>query len=198
MEITKEKKNKSYVAIIDTAKTLFWKYGISKVTVEEICEHANVSKMTFYRNFENKINVAEKVLRQLAEKGLSDYHKIMNAQISFQEKIHSLVQMEHDNSENLSEEFIRDVYGAKDSALKNILEEYQKRTSEALLDDLTKAQQEGELRKDLKINFVIYMINSLNEKLLDKRLTSMYGSTQELVVELTNFVFYGIMPKNEK
>lgn len=183
---------------MDAAKSLFWKYGIGKVTVEEICERAQVSKMTFYRNFENKIKVAERVLVELAEKGLSDYHKIMDAEMPFNEKIRHIVQMEHDNSENLSEDFIRDVYGASDPVLKNTLEEFQQKSSKALYDDLTIAQERGELRKDLKIDFVIYMINSLNEKLLDKRLTSMFGNTQELAVELTNFVFYGIMPKDKK
>lgn len=198
MEITTEKKSKSHLAILHAAKALFWKYGITKVTVEEICERAEVSKMTFYRNFENKINVAEKVLVQFAEKGLSDYRKIMESEILFNEKIQRLIQMKHDSSENLSEDFIRDLYGARDSVLKNTLEEYQQRSSKALFDDLTKAKKKGEIRKDLKIDFVIYMINSLNEKLLDKHLTSMFGNTQELAVELTNFVFYGIMPKNQK
>jgi len=198
MGLTEKKKSKSYLAIIDAAKSLFWKYGIGKVTVEEICERAEVSKMTFYRKFENKIEVAEKVLIQLAEKGLLDYRKIMEAGISFNEKIHLLVQMEHDNSENLSEDFLRDVYGAEDSRLKNRLEEFQKKSSQALYKDLSEAQKKGEIRKDLKIDFVIYMINSLNEKLLDKRLTSMFGNTQELAVELTNFIFYGIMPMDTK
>jgi hypothetical protein len=98
----------------------------------------------------------------------------------------------------MSEDFIRDVYGANEPRLKNRLEEYQKKSSKALYEDLTKAQKKGEIRKDLKIDFIIYMINSLNEKLLDKRLTSMYSNTQELAVELTNFVFYGIMPKEKK
>jgi len=198
MNIAAQKKTKSQTAILKSAKELFWKYGIGKVTVEEICERAEVSKMTFYRKFENKLQVAEIVLRGLAEKGLSDYRKIMDADISFNEKIHRLVQMEHDSSEDLSEDFLQDVYGAENPRLKNILEAYQQKTSEALHQDLTEAQKSGEIRKDLKIDFVIYMINSLNEKLLDKRLTSMFNNTQELAVELTNFVFYGIMPKVTK
>jgi len=197
MAITKEKKSKSYVAILDAAKSLFWKYGIAKVTVEEICVRAKVSKMTFYRKFDNKIQVAEKALIQLAEKGLSDYRQIMDAAIPFNEKMQRLVQLEHDSSENLSEEFLGDIYGAKNPRLKNILEEYQKKSSQELHKDLSEAQKNGEIRQDLKIDFVIYMINSLNEKLLDKRLTSMFGTTQELAVELINFVFYGIMPKHE-
>lgn len=106
--------------------------------------------------------------------------------------------MEHDNNENLSEEFLRDIYGATETGLKNTLEEWQKTMMQALHDDLSEAQKKGEIRKDLKIDFVIYMINSLNEKLLDERLTSMYASTQELAVELTNFIFYGVMPNDKK
>lgn len=198
MDITKKKGSKSQDAILRATKALFWKYGIQKVTVEEICERAEVSKMTFYRNFDNKLQVAEIVLTALAEKGLSDYHAIMQSEIPFNEKLQRLVQMEHDHSENMSEEFMRDVYGADDPRLKNILEKLQKKTAEALRKDLSEAQKKGEIRKDLKIDFVIYMINSLNEKLLDERLTSLFGNTQELAVELTNFVFYGIMPKNTK
>lgn len=195
MKTTRKKKSKSYTAIIRASKALFWKYGIGKTTVEDICERAEVSKMTFYRKFDNKIEVAEIVLVQLAEKGMADYRGIMEAEIPFNEKIQRIVQMKYDNSENLSEDFLRDVYGAGEPRLKNLLEKYQQKSSKALYDDLTKAQKKGEIRKDLKIDFVIYMINSLNEKLLDKRLTSMYSNTQELTVELTNFVFYGIMPK---
>ena len=198
MEVSKEKRSKSYVAILNAAQALFWKYGIGKVTVEEICKKAEISKMTFYRNFENKNHVARKVLVQIKEKGMLDYRRIMDADLPFNEKIHLLVRMKHDNSENLSEEFLRDIYGATETGLKNTLEEGQKTTMQALHDDLSKAQKKGEIRKDLKIDFVIYMINSLNEKLLDKRLTSMYGSAQELAVELTNFIFYGVMPNDKK
>lgn len=198
MKVTKGKKFKSQAAILAASKALFWKYGISKTTVEDICEKAGVSKMTFYRKFENKIEVAEKVLVQLAEKGFAEYREIMDSDISFDKKIQRIVKMKHDNSENLSEDFLRDIYDDSEPRLKMLLEEYQRKSSQALYDDLTEAQEKGEIRQGLKIDFVIYMINSLNEKMLDQHLTSMYGSTQELAVELTNFVFYGIMGRDKQ
>jgi ABC-type transport system involved in cytochrome bd biosynthesis fused ATPase/permease subunit len=87
------------------------------------------------------MEVAEIVLLALAEKGLLDYRKILVADIFFYEKVQCIVQMKHDNSENLRNDFIRDVYGAKDSKLKNILEETQERISKTLKRDLTKAQK---------------------------------------------------------
>ena len=40
--------------IVKIGKDLFYKYGIKRVSVEEICAKANVSKMTFYKFYNNK------------------------------------------------------------------------------------------------------------------------------------------------
>ena len=57
------KHNKKYKQIIATSKELFWKFGIKRVTVEEICSQAHVSKMTFYKFFPNKIELAKIILK---------------------------------------------------------------------------------------------------------------------------------------
>ena len=44
----KPAKNKKKQSIIKASRDLFMRYGIKRVTVEEICETAGVSKMTFY------------------------------------------------------------------------------------------------------------------------------------------------------
>ena len=49
--------NPKYLDIFKTAKDLFWKYGIKRVSIEEICKEAKVSKMTFYKFFPNKIEL---------------------------------------------------------------------------------------------------------------------------------------------
>ena len=183
---------------MDAAKALFWKYGIVKVTVEEICEHAEVSKMTFYRNFDNKKHVAEKVLTAIAAKSMHDYRRIMDSDIPFNKKIQKIVKLKHDASKDLSDEFVRDVYSTEESDLRNVIEKFQKKSLQELREDLSKAQANGDIRKDLNLDFVIYWLNSMREKMLDKQLTSMFGSTQELAVELTNFIFYGIMPKENR
>ena len=51
-------KKTSYQILFSTAKNLFFKFGLRRVSVEEICIKASVSKMTFYRNFNNKEHIA--------------------------------------------------------------------------------------------------------------------------------------------
>jgi AcrR family transcriptional regulator len=53
------KNNKKFQSTVNKAKELFWKYGIKKVSIEEICAEAPVSKMTFYKFFKNKNDLAE-------------------------------------------------------------------------------------------------------------------------------------------
>ena len=48
--------------LVKQARELFWKHGIKRITVEEICSEAGISKMTFYRNFKNKVEIAERVV----------------------------------------------------------------------------------------------------------------------------------------
>ena len=188
------KTNKSQIAIVNSAKTLFWKYGIRKVSVEEICMEAGISKMTFYRNFTNKNEVANKLLDQIVNASISEYRTIMNQDIPFSDKVHQLIQLKHRRSNGISQEFLNDVY-MHYTHLKNRLEEYREQMLKDIIRDLKKAQKKGEIRKDIKPAFILYMLNLLNEKLLDEQLIAIYNNTSDLIMELTKFFFYGISPE---
>ena len=59
--------SKKYKDIMSTGKDLFWKYGMKRVTVEEICKEANVSKMTFYKYFGNKYELALAIIKSMVD-----------------------------------------------------------------------------------------------------------------------------------
>ena len=41
-------------AFIEVAQDLFSKYGLKKVTMDEIAKNAHISKATIYKNYKNK------------------------------------------------------------------------------------------------------------------------------------------------
>ncbi len=51
-----------FVQIVEIASELFRKYGVKRVTVEEICTTAQISKMTFYKYFANKKELADYII----------------------------------------------------------------------------------------------------------------------------------------
>ncbi|MBK5209780.1 MAG: TetR/AcrR family transcriptional regulator [Flavobacteriaceae bacterium] len=189
-----ESDSKSHSKLIKSAKKLFWKYGIHKVTVEEICSEAGISKMTFYRNFKNKNEVAEKVIDNFTQSYMSKYKSIMNDEEPFKFKAQKLVALEHETVIGISQEFIKDIYQKDDSELVNKLEKFRKNVINDMMFEFKQAQEKGEIRKDLNLDFMLYMLNDINDKILDEKLNKMFPKKEDLVMQLTNFFFYGILP----
>ncbi|MBX2840814.1 MAG: TetR/AcrR family transcriptional regulator [Flammeovirgaceae bacterium] len=192
------KKSKTHIKVVESAKTLFWKFGIKKVTVEDICEEAGISKMTFYRNFSNKQELAKIVIQNLIEEGLSSYNTIMNQDISFAEKMGKMVHLKHEQSQNISEEFIKDIYKTDESDLRDYLEDHKEKSLKRFYNDLQEAQQTGEIRKDIKIGFIMQMLDFFNQKMMDEAFLSQYENVHDAVMEITNFFMYGLFPPDDK
>lgn len=180
--------------LLKASKTLFWKFGIRKVTVEEICEHAEVSKMSFYRHFKNKEAIAETVMEQMFHKSLKHYTKIMSSDDDFRVKVDKMIMHQRKEVQGISEEFIKDINIKGGSSLSEKFEALNQKHLNQVKQDFIEAQQQGDIRSDLNIDFMMYMLGDLNNKLLDKNLAKLYKSEDALIMELTNFFFYGILP----
>ncbi|MCT4622910.1 MAG: TetR/AcrR family transcriptional regulator [Schleiferiaceae bacterium] len=190
--------NKSQQAIIEAARTLFWKYGVKKVSVEEIAKEAGVSKMTFYRGFKNKIDIVNSLLVQISEKGMQDYKAIMNSNMSFTEKVNSMILIKHQNSEGVSEEFIRDVFGVEQEVWQKTISEYQTAMHKELYNDFAKAQKEGWIRQDMSLDFVFYMLEDMQAKVRDAKFLALHnGDLHASIMEITKFFFYGVIPEKD-
>ena len=62
------------------------------------------------------------------------------------------------------------------------------------MEDFAIAQKEGNIRKDVKVEFLIYYLNHMLELTHDEYLLKLYPTPQELILEITNFFFYGVLP----
>jgi AcrR family transcriptional regulator len=191
------KENRSYQNIVQHAGSLFWKHGIRRVSVEEICREACVSKMTFYRLFKNKHEVAQKVLDNVMEEGVVKYRAIMQQQIPFDEKMKQLILLKKESSNDISEEFIKDIYQNDESGLKQQMEAFRTEFKNEIKNDFKNAQQQGWIRSDVKIDFILFMQDHLTNLIMDEKLASMYKNSQEMIMEITKFFFYGILSEGE-
>jgi len=189
--------NPKYLDIIKTAHDLFWKHGIKRVSIEEICKEANISKMTFYRFFPNKIELAKTIIKNMFDESFALYQNLMTENISFEEKIKKQILAKFEGTKNISSELIKDIYTDKKLGL---LEYWEKRTAEftdQVIKDFALAQEMGWMRKDIKLEFIMYFNSKMAEMVYDPQLEKMYGNTQDLIMEITNLFFYGIFPKGK-
>ncbi len=188
------KTGKKYYDIIKAAKDLFWKHGLKRVTVEEICVTANVSKMTFYKYFPNKTELAKQIISNIFDEGMIKFNEMMLSDISFAEKMKLQVRMKLEGTKDISEEFVKDVYGDADSEVHKFWEEKANDAIDRVIRYYSEAQAKGWLRKDIKIDFILYIINKFFDFVNDETLISKYDSMQELIVEINKFFLYGILP----
>jgi AcrR family transcriptional regulator len=190
--MTSPRKQKTRTALLEAGSKMFWKYGIRKVTVEDICKEAGVSKMTFYRFYENKIILAEKLLTEIYESALQDYNKIMQSEIPFPEKIRQTILLKHQGTLDVSDEFLDDVYRGDEPSLMGLMEKYSEISKNTIREDFAKAQKEGWIKKELKIDFLMYMMDSIGERMFDEKLKAMFDDSHDMLMELTTFFFYGM------
>jgi len=190
-----ERASKSEVLILKVAKNLFWKHGIRRVTVEEICKEAKVSKMTFYRNFKNKQELVEILIEKLSNESIEDYRRIMSEDVDYDVKIKKLIKLKYVNVVGISKEFVKDLY--QDEKLQKKMSQLREGFLKEIMEDFQKAQKEGWIRQDLKLEFIFYMLNDLNAKMMDEQLQAIYDSEEELIMDLTQYFFYGILTPKE-
>ena len=192
-----EIKNPKLQQIFSTAKSLFMRYGIKRVSIEEICREANVSKMTFYKNFRNKVDLLKFILEKMISESIARYNEIMNQEISFPEKVKQSIRLKMEKTDDLSQEFLNDLLKNADPEIMDFYNQKAQENIQLMLKDYLEAQKQGDIREDIKPEFIYYILNHMIELIHDERLEKLYDSPQKLIMELTNFFFYGILPRNE-
>ncbi len=184
--------------IREAGKDLFWKFGIRRVTIEEICRKAKVSKVTFYKYFENKNDLAMHLLDTIYDESLRVYRELMKSDIPFEEKVRETIRMKMEETQEVSSEMIDDILGNPDEEIKKYYEGISTTILQEVVHWYAEAQKKGEVRQDIKVEFMMFFMSHMLELANDERLLRMYGNSRDVIMELLNFFFYGILPRTEK
>ncbi len=184
---------KKYSDLLAMGRELFWKHGFRRVTIAEICQKAGVSKMTFYKYFSSKTELAKAVFAAEADKGLQDFRTLMQSDIPVKEKVSAMLLYKLERTRNISREFLQDFYLGLEPELKQFVDETTQRAWLELLSEYRCAQKNGIFRDDFKPEFLLLASSKLAELLDDERLVCHYGGMQEVILEFANLMVYGIV-----
>lgn len=183
--------------ILKIAKKLFWKFGFKRVSIEEVCKEAAVSKMTFYKHFPNKMAVVKTLLEEVLQDARKKYDKIIDSELPYPEKVAQMIELKREQTHTMSSEFFRDYVHSGDPELIAYLEQASAENLQKFTDDFHKAQKNGDIRQDLKVEFIMAIMNKLVDWIQhDDGLMELYDEPQDLAVEMTSFLFYGILNRN--
>ncbi len=187
--------NKKKTAIIEASRQLFWKHGFRRVTIEEICKVAGTSKMTFYRYFSDKIELAKTVLDEFYEQSMEKFREIVREDTPAAVKMEKMIRMKLEGSNDISNEFIQDFLVSTDLGLTSYFEDKLKIVWTEGIHEFKLGQKEGWIRKDLDVEFLFYFSQKIIPLLSDKEIVKLFDSPQKMVSEVSNLIVYGIVPR---
>ena len=176
------------------AKELFWKHGFKKVTIDEICKKANVSRKTFYTFYENKTALVVYTFNEVMDEAFATYEAIIGGNATFSEKIEKIFAYKYEIGETISMEFIKDFYNPEASELLTLFNEIIEKSMTLMRDFFHNAQVSGEMNPNLNLDFVMFMIQKIGELCSKTELMAMFPDAESMTRQISEYALYGIMP----
>tara|TARA_R110000868_G_scaffold379542_2_gene645418 strand:- start:10012 stop:10602 length:591 start_codon:yes stop_codon:yes gene_type:complete len=181
------------IQIIKEAKKLFFRFGLKKVSVEEICSNCKIGKKTFYKIFPNKYEVAKAIIIELEELHLVYYEEVKREPISFKEKMIKMINKKVESINTVEFQFFRDVYENCDE-LREFTEGLIKESERETFEFISAEQSSGALRKDLPARFMSYMLNEQARKLImDPEVEKMIPETNDRIKGVVDIIVNGLV-----
>ena len=188
MKLTKKEQ------IEQKATELFWKHGFKKVTIDEICKKANVSRKTFYTFFENKNALIIYLYNKLIDESYAVYDTIIKSEIPFSDKLEKFLNQKIESTKNISMEFISDIYNSEDGELLNFFNKVIEQSMKFMRDFLSESQKNGDIDSRLNLDYIMFMLQKAIDLCGTQELMSMFPDANTLTRQVTHSFIYGIMP----
>lgn len=177
--------------ILRTAEDLFMKFGYHKVSVEEICREAKVSKVTFYKYFPNKLAVLKDYMTARLDLGMETFHRIKNAPASLQEKMQAFIAMKESAVSKFSTVFMHSLLSS-DEEIAGFMAKWSEMSVSAMRDFFSDAQAKGEIHPDYSVDFLLHIWTVMAADARSEAMMEMYNDDMvKLSKDFLNFLFYG-------
>ena len=182
-----------YESILKVARELFWKHGFKRISVEELCSTAKVSKMTFYKFFPNKVELAKVVFTNESNDAIEKFKNILRGPGTPAEKIERLVQLKVAGTNEISREFLIDFYTEGNDGLNDFVKNWSYQSWIEIVAELRQAQKAGIISKKVKPELFLHLTQALAGLVTNPELLSHYDAPSNLINELTYLIAFGIL-----
>ena len=174
--------------IVATAEALFSRHGSRRVTVEEVCQRARVSKMTFYKHFTNKADLVRHIRDGYVEDGFRRFDEIKALSIPFARKIDLMTRWKVEFGARIHAEFIREMVSIDDVVAG---------VKQRFLDNLVEARDNGEIRADIDPEFLWMVTEKLYELVKEETWKEVFSDFGDYQYQVRTLIFYGLLSRKE-
>jgi len=175
--------------IVETAERLFTRHGARRVTVEEICREAGVSKMTFYKHFVNKTELVRSIKQAWMEEGFRKFDEIKAMDIPYPEKIQVMTRWKVEFTSRLNVEFIKEMTSS-DEEMAEVKRRY--------LANIAEAQRDGAIRSDINPEFLWLVVEKLNELAAAGRWKEVFTDFSQYQEQMRTLLYFGLLSRQDE
>jgi len=183
--------------IKSTSFETFRKYGFKRVTVEELCEAASISKATFYKYFPNKIELVKHLLIENYEIGYKWFSELIESNRPLTDKVEEMIDYKLKQVEYWGEAFVTDLLDSE-ADLGELIQTTLKRFMALFIDFFQKEQASGNIRSDLRPEVILTLTLKIRELIKDPEVRMLFPDNSEMARTMNEFIFYGILGKREQ
>jgi len=192
MKLTKKEQ------IEQKAMELFWKHGFKKITIDEICKKANVSRKTFYTFFDNKNALIIYLYSKTIDQAYAEYDKVIKSNIPFSEKLEKLLNQKIESTQHLSMEFVSDLYHPDAGELLTFFNQVIEQSMQFMRNFLIEAQKTGDIDPQLNIDYIMFILSKTIELCGTKEMMDMFPNASTMTKQISQTFIFGIAPPNKK
>jgi AcrR family transcriptional regulator len=174
-----------YQRIIDAAMSLFFRYGYSRVVVDDIARELAISKKTIYNHFGGKANILMAGIEQFATRYLTGAESILNnVDLTFRQKLNAYLLHIGISFSSVSRAFLEDIKRSEPVAWQRLTDfrrEVPLKNFAQLLDEGTRV---GYIRDDSTRQLAILVYVSAVQSLTDPDFLAQFPGA--LTADITN------------
>lgn len=182
---------KKYENLLDKAEELFWKYGYTSVSVDQIAKEAGISKMTIYKHFHSKEDLFIEVLMNNTERHINTLMEKLEEEYHTLDKIETMYSYMLEISSQLSPIFVKEVMD-RANILTKIVAYKEKRTLEMWRHIVEDGIQKKEIR-ELDIDFISNLLLFMPTIFMKTDSYEDEAKRRKMFENLFDFMRYGLL-----
>ncbi|EQA36502.1 transcriptional regulator, TetR family [Leptospira inadai serovar Lyme str. 10] len=185
--------------IFEKSFELFLRYGFAKTRMEEIARTLRISRKTLYKYFANKHDL---LMELMTHRHLRIHGKIEKIQSdpgkSIKEKIQSMHECISGEIPQGMNEFLRDIRDQAPDLWKLFSEQKERNINRTMRTMIETGIKNGDIRPDVNPDIVLLIHAASTEAMFDPAFLAQTPYTiRDLVKELDNIIFYGIVKRSD-
>lgn len=185
-------------AIIQSAITLFNKYGVKKVSIEEIAAEASTSKVTIYKYFSNKENLCNEIVKIFLENSLISIESVVSSNSNFLDKLKFIISIKSSSSSELDGHFIEEVIKNNAEVKEYMNNVYNVRINNLMSTFFDQGKEQGYINNEMPNNILFIYTEIFKEGLKAKSDTlNDILVHKESFEQLINLYFFGLIQNNK-